>query len=57
MSELDYEIVFGNNKKIKVDPFFVEEDPDDEELETTSQDVVGILGFDPKEFSGEYNRK
>jgi len=27
-------------------------DPDDEELEQTSDDVIAILGFDPKEFSG-----
>lgn len=28
-------------------------DPDDEELATTSPDVISILGFDPKEFSEE----
>lgn len=28
-----------------------ETDPDDEELEYTPQDVIDILGFDPKEFS------
>lgn len=26
-----------------------QDDPDDEELETTPSDVVAILGFDPKE--------
>lgn len=28
-------------------------DPDDEELDVTPQDVIDILGFDPKEFSDE----
>jgi hypothetical protein len=27
-----------------------EDDPDDEELEETPEDVVAVLGFDPKEF-------
>ena len=30
---------------------FDEEDPDDEELEETPEDVVMMLGFDPKEFN------
>lgn len=28
-------------------------DPDDEELDVTPQEVIDILGFDPKEFSEE----
>ena len=28
-----------------------EMDPDDEEMDVSPEDVVGMLGFDPKEFS------
>ena len=34
-----------------------ETDPDDEELEYTPQDVIDILGFDPKEFSEPTSNK
>ena len=33
-----------------------EVDPDDEEMEQTPQDVIDLLGFDPKEFSVEEKR-
>ena len=33
------------------DPRFIDEVDDDAELAVTPADVVGILGFDPKEFS------
>lgn len=32
---------------------FSDDDPDDSELENTPQDVIAVLGFDPKEFSEE----
>ena len=32
-----------------------EEDPDDELLEKTPEDVIKILGFDPLEFEDEEN--
>ena len=45
------DVYFGNELANEVDwrKETTEEDPDDEELEETSQDVVAILGFDPKE--------
>ena len=34
-----------------------EEDPDDELLEKTPEDVIRILGFDPLDLIGEYNTR
>ena len=51
MARLDYSAYFGKVKEAKVDKSFTIEDPDDEELEVTPQDVINVLGFDPKEFS------
>jgi len=53
MAELDFDVHFGsvNDKKpnwrdvLPVD----EPDDDDEELAFTPEDVVGLLGFDPKD--------
>jgi hypothetical protein len=42
-------VYFGKVNDKKVDwRKFEEEDPDDEEMEETPDDVKGILGFDPK---------
>jgi len=51
-------IAFGSLWAEKVDwrkiPEVVDdEDPDDEELEKTPEDVIRMLGFDPKELSDE----
>ena len=55
MPELDkLEIFFGDAKESpKLNKDFDWDDPDDEELGVTSEDVIGILGFDPKEFRQE----
>ncbi len=48
------DVYFGTELANDVDwRNFDEMDPDDEELEITASDIVGILGFDPKEFSEE----
>ena len=46
------DVWFGDELANDVDWRQVEdvEDPDDELLEKTPDDVVGMLGFDPKEF-------
>lgn len=49
MAKLNYSAYFGKINDAKLDKSFVVEDPDDEELENTPQDVINILGFDPKE--------
>lgn len=54
MEELDFDIHFGSVTDKKTDwrkVLAVEEPDDDEELDVTPADVVGILGFDPKEFN------
>ncbi len=56
MTELDFDVHFGpvNDKKINWrDVLTTDEPDDDEELDVTPEDVVGMLGFDPKEFDEE----
>lgn len=56
MTELDFDVHFGpvNDKKINWrDVLTADEPDDDEELDVTPDDVIGLLGFDPKEFSEE----
>ena len=60
MAELDFDVYFGpvSDKKINWRDVLVANEPDDDsELERTSDDVIGILGFDPKEFSEEQGVK
>jgi len=60
MSELDFDVHFGpvSNKKINWrDVLTADEPDDDEELDVTPDDVIGLLGFDPKEFSEEVQEK
>lgn len=45
---IDYDVHFGRVRMIPV-KMSPEIDPDDEELEQTPEDVIQILGFDPKE--------
>jgi len=50
--DLESDVHFGEIKDRQVDwrsELIDDEDPDDEELETTPADVVAILGFDPKD--------
>lgn len=54
MKELDYDIHFGPvaEKETEWTDLVGEDEPDDdEELDVTPPDVIGMLGFDPKEFS------
>jgi hypothetical protein len=54
MKDFGFDIHFGVVKEKKDDFEEViefDEPDDDEELEVTPPDVVGMLGFDPKEFS------
>ena len=51
---MDFDIHFGeiSDKKTAWRDVLITEEPDDDvELEVTPKDVIGILGFDPKEFS------
>lgn len=59
MKSRDYDIWFG---PIKRDPDALtwwrgedDDDPDDEELDETPEDVIAILGFDPKELEKKYD--
>ena len=52
LPELD--VHFGEFNDVSVnwrEMGFLDDDPDDEELETSPEDVVAVLGFDPKELS------
>jgi len=52
---LDFDVHFGAFEPVdwrKVEP---PPDPDDEELDETPEDVVRMLGFDPKELDDELN--
>lgn len=50
MSELDYDVHIGDVEEVEVNWWEVEDpDPDDEEMDVTPEDVVGMLGFDPLE--------
>jgi hypothetical protein len=56
MEELDFDVHFGSviDKKVNWrDVLTADEPDDDEELDFTPEDVIGILGFDPKIFSEE----
>lgn len=47
---MDNDIYFGEvGEPSSWDPVLDNEDPDDEELDETPEDVIGVLGFDPKD--------
>jgi hypothetical protein len=52
MADLDFDVHFGvvDNKKVDWRSVLTKDEPDDdEELAFTPEDVVGLLGFDPKD--------
>jgi hypothetical protein len=60
MTELDFDVHFGSaiDKKVNWREVLMDDEPDDdEELENTPEDVIGMLGFDPKEFNEEFAAK
>ena len=46
---LDFNVVVAGSEPVDWRKFPTPYDPDDEELESASEDVVRMLGFDPKE--------
>lgn len=55
--DLDSDIYFGGVEKPLPNwrDFSDDDDADDVELENTPQDVIAVLGFDPKDFSEKEN--
>jgi hypothetical protein len=48
--EMDSDVYFGEvGEPASWDPILDDTDPDDEELNETPEDVIGVLGFDPKD--------
>jgi len=56
MTELDFDVHFGSaiDKKVNWREVLTDDELDDDnELENTPEDVIGMLGFDPREFNEE----
>lgn len=53
MPGVDADVYFGSLDDVADWDVDDDEDPDDEELETTPADVVALLGFDPKEIDDD----